>query len=134
MKILRSTNKQFLYKIYNDDDDFLGGVPKQLIIKSGVLPVDDLTFFDKQCRTYQLEIESEDTEIFFADVAEWVRENATTRLLEYLSTAERTQFDCRLFLKKNEVPLEIIENLLKKVLSKVLSSLLRILVNVKICL
>jgi regulatory protein len=113
MKIRRSTNKSFLFKVYVDDE-FIGGISKNILIKSGIFLVDKLEFFEQDSKIYEIEIEDKIDDETLNLLKEWVIVHAETKLIEYLSKMERTEYDCDVMLRKNEVPRNVITDLIKK--------------------
>ena len=99
MKITHSTNKKGYYKIYIDDE-LIGSLPKKFI------PAE---YF----------VETEETQsLQFAEFIEftknWTYKNATEKLLQLLAKMEKSVYECEMFLKKWDVP----KNIIKKVIEE----------------
>ena len=91
-----SIRKKKYYKIYKDDE-FLGSIPERFV------PAE-----------YFINPEKEISEDFLIFVQEWVYKNAQDKLLDYLSKIEKPVYDCRLFLKRHEMPDDVISVVIKE--------------------
>jgi len=100
LKLTPSRNKKNFYRIYIEDE-FLGAIPQKLI------PPD-----------YFLQTETEISDEFICYVKDWVRDNASAILLGYLSKMERTVNDCKVYLRKWDVPESVIALAIEEAKSK----------------
>ena len=95
-----SRNKKNFYQIYFDDK-LIGCVPKSLV------PAE-----------YFIENEIILSDEYIQSIQQWVEKDASNKLLEYLSKMERTVYDCKIYLKRHDVPDEIISKVIEEAVDK----------------
>jgi len=95
MMILYPAKRKKNYIQVNLEGEFIGIIPQKII------PLD-----------YSLQTEITCSEEFIHQVKEWVYNQAQNLLLDFLAKAERCVFDCKMFLHKNEIPNQVIKQVL----------------------
>ena len=95
-----SKTKKNYYKIYYDEK-FIGSVPKSLVPAEYFID-EDIILSDG----------------FIQSIQQWVEKYATSKLLEYLSKMEKTEYDCRIYLKRHDIPDEIITRVIEEAITK----------------
>ena len=100
MKLIPSKNKKKFFKIFIGEE-FIGSIPEKL------LPPEYFILSDDEC-----------PEEFVKMVREWVYENGKNNLLDYLSKMERTVFDSKNYLRKWDVPENIINVIVQEAQDK----------------
>jgi len=95
IRLIATRANKFFFKVYFDEE-LLGGVPSSALRKLGLTAAEGT-------------IDCADSSAVVDLVREWVLENARNRLLGYLAKAERTCYDCRMFLRKSFVPEAVID-------------------------
>ena len=97
----RSKSKKSLFKIFLEDE-FLGCVPGILLLEQAIDVYDESSelHFDSLTST---QIES---------IVEWVTTSAKRKLVDYLAKMERSVFDCRAYLRRQDVPSAIMDKVI----------------------
>jgi len=107
LTLTASRNKKNYYKIYIDDE-FLGCLPQKLI------PAE---YFLQTTIPLSKGDRGEDAH-FITFTKEHTLNYAQSTLLNYLAKAERTVYDCKIILRKHEIPDKVIETVIKDAISK----------------
>lgn len=100
MKLIPSKNKKKFFKIFIEEE-FIGSIPEKL------LPPEYFILSDDEC-----------PEEFIKMVKRWVYDNGKNNLLDYLSKMERTVFDSKNYLRKWDVPENIINIIVQEAQDK----------------
>ncbi|MCL2063888.1 MAG: RecX family transcriptional regulator [Candidatus Cloacimonetes bacterium] len=98
-----SKKKKNFYKLFYDDE-YIGCVPKSLVPEEFFLNNDNSNDSPK----------TNEDEDYINTLKEWVYTNALNKLLEYLAKMEKTVLDCRIFLKRHEIPESVIIRVIKE--------------------
>ena len=104
-----SRNKKNQYKIYLDDE-FLGCMPQKLI------PAE--YFLYCHCEEFTTKQSSSTDDSFVSYIREHVLQHAQKALLDYLAKAERTTHDCKIYLKRQDIPDNVISVVINEAKSK----------------
>ena len=109
LKLIPSRNKKNYYKIYLEDE-FLGSLPQKLIPAEYFLQASSTIADD----AWQPSVSND----FIKFVKEWVHNNALSLLLDYLAKMERTTNDCKIYLRRWDVPEEVISSAIEQAKQK----------------
>ena len=121
-----SRNKKNQYKIYLDDE-FLGCLPQKLIPAEYFLTPSPLgegrgevvvarhALLSDAIETKQ---SSSDNDTFISFIREHVLKQAQKAILDYLAKAERTSHDCKIYLKRQDIPDNVISFVIDEAKSK----------------
>ena len=96
MLTIKPSKHKKLKKLYVDDV-FLGAIPESFLKSE-----------------FYLNPETEIPSEYLKTIKLYVTQTAKNKLLEYLAKAEKTVYDCKIYLKKNEIPNNIIDYVIKE--------------------
>ena len=112
LKIATSKKSKHV-KIYLEEE-FIGSIPEKLLPQE--LYLNSSMPDSSECNNeFYSSFNNQEHEAEFIDfLNEWVKDNAKKSLLDYVAKAERTSYDCKLFLKRKDIPKAIIEDVIEE--------------------
>jgi SOS response regulatory protein OraA/RecX len=112
MKIRLSKNKKNVQLFL--EEEFIGEIPIKLLPQEIYLNL-NMTTQNELTQEFHTNFNTLNEESEFCDFVEnWVTDNAKRKLLDYLAKAEKTIYDCKIFLNRRNIPMKIVKTILNE--------------------